>query len=130
MPHTRLAALIAAILIVGAAPGAVRAAVPTNDDPATATVIAALPFSDAVDLSQSTGEPSPFRSCEAFSDKRVWYSYAPVVSETISVSTGGDQRVELAVWAVGSGPTDLTLSRCAVDGSNLVATLTAGTHYL
>ena len=130
MHRSRLAAVAAAILILGAMPLAVLAAAPANDEPATATAIPSLPYTDIVDLSQSTDENPPFPACEAGARHRVWYAYTPAVAETISVSTAGDPSVEMALWTIGTNVTDLNLSGCAVDSGDLVVTLVAGTHYL
>jgi PKD repeat protein len=130
MQRARVLAVVGAILALTISPTATLAAAPSNDDPATATVIAALPSTASVDLSQATNESPPFPACESIATQRVWFAYTPASDATLAVSVGHDPIVELALWTVGAGPTDLSLAGCSIDGLDLVKSLVAGTTYL
>lgn len=130
MHRVFVAALIFAIAGQSISPTGALAAPPSNDAPGAATVISGLPFSEFVDLAEATTEDPEFPPCESIGRQRVWYAYAPSADETISVSAGGNEVVEIALWRVGSGPLDLTLVGCGVFGRDLVGSVVAGTGYL
>lgn len=126
----RVFAAIAAIVAVGASgPASVLAVVPSNDAYKNATSIAALPYTQAIDLTDASDDPG-YPSCEAASHRRIWYTFTPPANEAVRVSVGGDQTAELALWkVVNGGPKGIELDSCAVDGRDLVARLTGGTKY-
>jgi hypothetical protein len=128
---SRLAvAVVLALLATTFGASAVSAAAPPNDTYKTATVIPALPYSTAIDLTQATDDAGT-PACEAASHRRVWYKFTAAVAATVRLSVGGDQTAELAAWTQSSPSLKgLHLTACAVDGRDLATKLTQGTTYL
>jgi PKD repeat protein len=103
---------IAALLV----PATASAAPPTNDDFASATLIApsALPFSDSVVIDDATlesGEPGCY-----LTGKSVWYSITPTASGVLRADIGSSTFFDRFVWVYrqdGSGFGGLTTIACA-----------------
>jgi PKD repeat protein len=102
---------------------------PANDNFASATPITALPFSDTVDTSGATFQPSePAPTCfDRPPHGTVWYVFTPTVSESVSASFDAAFGIAQEIYA-GTSFTNLTPLRC---GANELSTihLTAGTTY-
>ena len=133
MNHRRRSAVLAIVLVL-LMPSIALANAPANDTFETATVIAALPFSEAADLTEATDDPDQFGNCESFARHRIWYRYSPLVDQVIQLSVGAQGedgiRVEYAIWNVtGGDPAAANLFGCATEGQDLVAELKAGQSY-
>jgi hypothetical protein len=81
-----LFALVVALGLLWAGPGN---AAPANDACASPTVVAALPFTDSVDISTATAVPSdPLRSCtSADTAHSVWYSFTASSDGVVTANT-------------------------------------------
>ena len=96
---------------------AAQAAPPTNDTFANATTVTEpLPFTNSVDTSQATVEPTDPDSNCAGPENTVWYSYTPSTSGFVQANTfGSDYDTVLSVWTGTSG--NLTEVTCNDDTS-------------
>lgn len=104
---------------------------PSNDDFANPTVIAALPFTNTVDMSDATteaGEPTP--SCSFGSSGRtVWYTFTPAETRSISASFDAPFANVVAAYT-GTSLAALTEVRCtAAFGGKATFLAEAGTTY-
>jgi hypothetical protein len=104
---------------------------PPNDNFASATVIASLPFSDTVDMSYSTTEANEPQYYCNWVQKTVWYSYTPSESQAVKVTLSGFYDTNLVVFqAYGPGIADLSYINCGSWGSpSLTFNASAGTTY-
>ena len=84
---------------------AAQAAPPTNDNFANATTVTEpLPFTNSVDTTQATVEPTDPDSNCASPENTVWYSYTPSTSGFVQANTfGSDYDTVLSVWTGTSG---------------------------
>jgi hypothetical protein len=100
---------------------------PTNDDFAEATPIAALPFSDTVDLAAATTEPSePSPTCVGLQDT-AWYSFTAAIAESLTA------RVDhfgagIGVYT-GTSLTNLSQVGCSYANSPVLVRAQANTTY-
>jgi len=96
---------------------AAQAAPPTNDTFANATTVTEpLPFTNSVDTTQATVEPTDPDSNCAGPENTVWYSYTPSTSGFVQGNTfGSDYDTVLSVWTGTSG--NLTEVTCNDDTS-------------
>ena len=109
-------AVVVAMLATTLGASTVLAAAPPNDTYKAATVIPALPYTTAIDLTQATDDAGT-PPCEAASHRRIWYKFTANVAETVRLSVGGDQTAELAAWTQSSPSLKgLHLTACAVAG--------------
>jgi hypothetical protein len=78
---------------------------PPNDDIADATITSALPYTDSVDTTTATTEPSdPVPSCSSsYQSKSVWYQFTPTEDGTIVADTHTDYRSMLSAWTGSPG---------------------------
>ena len=68
----------------------VLAAAPSNDNMASATVVASLPYTDSVDTTEAALEGSePAYVCGEEVGATVWYSYTPVSTGDVFINTQG-----------------------------------------
>jgi hypothetical protein len=110
--------LVAAVIGLVVLPTAANAAPPANDDFANATVIApsALPFRDAVDVTDATTEvDEPIGSCVFFAHT-VWNRVTPSKDMLVRADVGGSTFFDTALDVfeqTGSGFTGLLLQGCA-----------------
>jgi hypothetical protein len=124
-----LIGLLAAAMI--ALPGTAAAEPPSNDQFAAATVISSLPFSDSVDLTEATAEPTDPQTCASLA-QTVWYSLTPSTDESVHADAFDSSvfKTELDVYrADGPGPQGLTALDCGSYGSSLDIPLEAGKTY-
>jgi len=107
-------------------------AVPVSNDAfANATVIPALPFSDAVDITPASSEPGePIPSCSFGSSGRtVWYAFTPSETASISASVDAPFAHVLAAYT-GSAVGNLVQVGCTgAFGAKLTFVATTGTTY-
>jgi len=96
---------------------AAQAAPPTNDTFANATTVTEpVPFTNSVDTTQATVEPTDPDSNCAGPENTVWYSYTPSTSGFVQANTfGSDYDTVLSVWTGTSG--NLTEVTCNDDTS-------------
>ena len=105
---------------------------PSNDNFGNATVIAALPFSDSVDITDATieaGERAPFCSSGASSQRTVWYAFTPTATGLLSITINAPFSTVVAVdTGVSPGVLGEVICRSPFGGiSTFVAQ--AGTTY-
>ena len=105
---------------------------PSNDNFGNATVIAALPFSDSVDITVATmeaGERAPSCSFDSSSQKTVWYAFTPTAIGQISISINAPFSTVVAVDS-GTSPGGLAEVICSSQfGGISTFTAQAGTTY-
>jgi hypothetical protein len=88
---------------------------PGNDDFAGATAITTVPFSDTVDISAATVEPSePMPACSTLQNT-VWYSFTPTTSQFLSARF--DQFGAAVAVYTGTSLNNLSPVGCALDPS-------------
>jgi PKD domain len=125
---TRLAVMVAgvALLSLGFASSAV-AAVPANDDFASATVVTSFPFSDVVDITDATFTSDDLVSPCGISHT-VWYTFTAPANETIDADPAGSDFSDssLVAYEVNGGLTSLG---CAFFGNSLFFDVSAGKTY-
>jgi hypothetical protein len=117
--------IVTVAAVMGMAPAA-HAAPPSNDEPAGATPISALPFSETVDISEATVGASD--ACGGVAT--VWYQYTP--TEDIRVGFDASQSSIEPVLGLYSGdPANLSLHGCSYYyyPVRIFADLTAGVTY-
>jgi PKD repeat protein len=101
---------------------------PPNDNFSDAAVVSALPFSDGVDTSGASIEPSEPGLCTPpTSGKTVWYAYTPDAGRTVIATVGAPEPYGLAVYT-GSSLAGLTQAACQY-GFPLSVRVQAGTTY-
>ncbi len=105
---------------------------PANDAFASATVIGALPFSNAVDITTASiepGEPTPSCSFGFSSHRTVWYTFTPAATGVLSASVNAQFSTMVAVYSGGSlgALTEVNCSSPFVGTSTFLAQ--AGTPY-
>ncbi|MDH5502573.1 MAG: hypothetical protein OEY98_00930 [Acidimicrobiia bacterium] len=130
----RITFLTVLTMIMSAVPTAAMAAAPNNDDFASATAVAALPYSESVSVGEATTETGePVETCAPFANT-VWYAVTLASDRDVRVDTAGSNYdTTLAVWA-GTSFEDAVLIACNDDTSmGLQSALTfsaaAGTTY-
>lgn len=104
---------------------------PVNDDFDSATVIAALPFSGAQDISGATIEPDEPQYCNS-SERTVWYVFTPEADIVVGADTEGSDFFDnqLTIYeVVGPGFGGLSFLNCAWSGSPVIFLARAGTTY-
>src|SRR5438132_616972 len=87
--------------VFDAVPVWTQAVAVSNDAFANATVISALPFSDAVDISAASmeaGEPPSSCSGGSSSQRTVWYSFTPAVTALVKASGNAGFSTVVAVY--------------------------------
>jgi len=128
MVRSALALIVAALAF--ALPSAANAAPPGNDDLASATSVAILPFSDSVDLSEATlegGEPGgPCWPLAGTSWYRLQSSQNTIAR--ISTSAGFDRSVNV-FRQNGSGFGGLSFIGCNYNTADLTLSLVGGDTY-
>ena len=108
----------------------VFAAPPTNDDIAGATVVASLPYTDALNTSEATVEGTePTYDCGWNVGKTVWYNYTPGSTGDVVVNTKGSNFSTVVHVFEASGMIPVDCNAEGWDG-NVLFTATAGTTYL
>ena len=120
-----------------------------NDDITSATIIDSLPYSNTIDISNATSNPTkdPILTCTQLNGNNfssrlyftVWYSFTPEADGTLVVDTfGSNYDTVLGVWTgtLASLPSSLIQYRCNDDysvehvgESRLEISVTAGTTY-
>jgi hypothetical protein len=108
-------------MMVGTASMA-QAAAPSNDDIANATVVTGVPFTDATNNEEATGEPDAACGLAA----TVWYQFTPTESAFLGFSTAGSD-FEAAVAVYSGTPGNLTYVGC--NYSQVAANVIAGESY-
>jgi PKD repeat protein len=104
----------------------------SNDNFDSATVISSLPFSDSVDTTGSSSEPSEPQFC-VFMPQTVWYRYTPATDQLLTAdTTGSGVTANLNVYrSFGPSIFNLNFLGCATTGSNVQFNAQAGvTYYL
>jgi PKD repeat protein len=105
---------------------------PANDDFADATVISRLPFSDSVDTSAGSVEPSePIPSCSYTGQPAgtVWYRYTPPSDGWVSATTFGSYPTTVFAAYSGAALGSLIEIVCRVQYGRLTIPVLAGHTY-
>jgi hypothetical protein len=125
--------LILTTAIVGAAfglPGSAWAQAPPNDTFEQATVISSLPFSQTLDTSEATTDPTDAEGASRCGlqvpPAAVWYEYTPSADQTVLVSTSGSSYTT-GVGVYTGSPGVLSPVACSVGLASFSAT--AGQTY-
>jgi hypothetical protein len=79
------AAGVGALAFLLATPTAVYSAPPSNDNFVDATVIASLPFTSSVDITEATTEPGEPIAYPGEIGRTVWYSFTPTSDSAVQV---------------------------------------------
>ncbi len=104
------ASLLLALLL--AMPTAAFAAAPSNDDVATPRDITQVPFSETIDTTDASSDPTDPQVC--LNDKSVWYRFTSAEARRVIVDTSGsDYDTLLAVFR--NQPSKDTLLACNDD---------------
>jgi PKD domain-containing protein len=105
---------------------------PSNDNFGNATVIAALPFSESVDITDATvepGEPALFCASGSSSQRTVWFAFTPTATELLSITINAPFSTVVAVDTGGSlGSLGEVICRSPFGGTSTF-TAQAGTTY-
>jgi hypothetical protein len=132
---TRPTAMVVLMVATLAAPAAAMAAgPPANDDWANASMISAIPYSDAVDTTEATTTGDTFNYCGGGSNT-VWYRVELSVDARVEISTAGsdfDTVIDLYEWIDPPGafaPRGCDDNAGPSGTSRLVADLTADQPY-
>jgi PKD repeat protein len=125
----RVVGLAAAALLL-AAPRAAVAAPPANDNFADATAFTSLPFSDLVDVTETTTELGEQQFC-VFLPGTVWYAFTPATSGAVRIqaTVGGAGNTGISVYTPGGGFGSLSFVSCAVFSGSLAVAVEAGVTY-
>lgn len=124
-----LIAMLTFVSLVFIQSGTASAAVPTNDNFASATPISALPFSDSGDLNGTTLEPGEPQFCNTEAQS-IWYSFTPTADIVVNASLSGDFGVVFNAYrSAGSGLSGLNFIGCAGTGGSVILTAQAGVTY-
>lgn len=127
-----LALFVGLLLLLGTAPPTL-AAPPPNDNFADATVIAAFPFNDVIDISEAAVEENEQFHCTS-SSRSVWYKFTPTSDMVMWLDTAGSTFSDSNVTvyeAVGAGLDGLSFVNCLTWGGNSTISVRADvTYYL
>ena len=126
--HRSASALLALVLaLIAVIPAA--AAPPSNDNFADAHIIASLPFSDTVDMTEAGVEPGEPASCSS-ADRTVWYAFTPSDTILVRITRQGTANFSnLTVFhATGPDISDLEFLWCPLYSAEPL-TLEAGETY-
>ncbi len=104
---------------------------PSNDDCTGATVISSLPYSDTVDVTTATTDPSdPVRCDSSQGANTVWYSYTPLTDTLLLIdptdSMNDSPGISIYTGACGA----LTEVLCTADAEKVLFAAQGGTTYL
>ena len=106
---------------------------PANDNFADAEVIAALPFSDSVDVTNATKEPGEPSYCGSGPEgQSLWYSFTPVTNSVVGADMEGSSfpNGNLTIFrATGPGFEGLAFVGNGCFGRSLTFNAQAGTTY-
>jgi len=105
---------------------------PSNDNFADATVIAALPFTNTVDITDATteaGEPTASCAFGSPSGRTVWYSFTPAATGWMSASIVNAFFSHVVGAYAGSSLASLTEVGCRAFGGRLAFLAQGGTTY-
>ena len=102
---------------------------PSNDNFASASVAATLPFSNSVDTTAATLEANEPSLCTPPpSEKTVWYAFTPASSVTVSASASSFFAPAAVALYTGNSVANLTQVACGF-AQTVTTRLTAGTTY-
>jgi hypothetical protein len=119
------AAFAAAFGLVATMGATASAAVPSNDDRGSATVVADLPFTDSLDTTDATAQENDPDCFDIGTSPTVWYSFTPANDGPFIATTAGsgyDTTLTLAT----PGPHGLEIIDCSDDMDD--ATSRVGWH--
>ena len=128
---TKVATVMTILIMTLSSVQPAYAAPPTNDNFDFATIIGALPFSDAVDNTEATTEAGEPQYCISQAHT-VWYSFTPTSPIAVRADTSGSSfgDTTLTVYqAVGSGFGGLSELICTYSGGSVTFNAQANTTY-
>jgi PKD repeat protein len=122
--------LVVLLALLAFRPMLVGAAAPANDDIYSATVIAGLPFSEALDTSEATASGGdPYSECTYnYLEATVWYAFTPAQDMLVEMSTAGTSYKAVLQLFYGA-PDNLAFMGCVENNRTLNAQLVAGNTY-
>lgn len=130
--YHRITSLILALIFTFATVIPAFAAPPLNDNFADAEVIASLPLSATVDITEATAEGSEPQYCY-YMNNTIWYSFTPTQNMIVRASTAGSiNTANINIYRMdGPGINNLSFLGCGSYGGSVTVTLEAGrTYYL
>jgi hypothetical protein len=120
--------LLAGLLLLVPAPAS--AAPPANDDVAAARVVAALPFSAAVDTSEATTAAGDL-DCSGLEDTRtVWYTITPSADVVLGLRTMPRFPGEVSTSVASGSPGSLTFLQCSFAGTQTLEAKAGVTYFI
>jgi PKD repeat protein len=99
---------------------------PSNDNFTNATPTSAVPFTDTVNLSAATTQPSEPTACLGLQNT-VWYSFTPATTQSVTLRT--DQYGAGVGVYTGTSLTNLSQVACNYAGQPALLQALAGTTY-
>ena len=128
---TMTAILVLMSVLLGVTFYSAIAAPPPNDEIENAVEILALPFSDTLDVSEASYNPSdPWGNCNyyGYQDYTVWYSLTPTEDQKIEATTSGS-NYDTTLNVYYGTPGNLIPVTCSAYGSLVAFNASAGTTY-
>ncbi|HMM42063.1 MAG TPA: hypothetical protein PKA95_09195 [Thermomicrobiales bacterium] len=131
MTRTFLTALAAVTLLLALAPAAALAAPPANDAFANRTVITSLPYSDTIDMTEATSDPTDPVYCGGPDVATVWYEFTAPADLVVTATTEGSNFLAGINVLIGdpSDPANLDFIDCGLPSVGFYASAGA-TYYL
>jgi hypothetical protein len=116
MTRRLLTIIVTITMILVLSPATTSAAPPSNDDFAGRTIIPSLPFTDTIDTTDATADPTDPVGCGGPNIPTVWYEYTAETSMRVFATTvGSDHDAGINVF-VGdpADPASLRLVNCGL----------------
>jgi hypothetical protein len=113
-----MAAMAVVTMLLALSATTALAAPPANDDFAGRTVIGSLPFTDTIDASEATADPTDPEGCGGPDIPTVWYEFTPSTDMRVFATMEDSEFLAgINVW-VGdpSDPANLTFVGCGLPG--------------
>lgn len=129
MTRTSLTAFVVVTLLLTLAPAVALAAPPANDAFANRTVITSLPYTDTLDMTEATSDPTDPDSCGGPDLPTVWYEFTPATDLLLFVSTEGSEFTNGIMVYVGDPADPANLERIYCDFPSVGIPVDAGTTY-
>ena len=129
MRRTILAAIATVTMLLALSATTALAAPPANDDFASRTVIGSLPFTDTIDTTEATADPTDPIGCGGPDVETVWYEFTPDTDLRVVATTEGTDYSAGINVLVGdpADPASLELINCGLP--TVVWDAFAGTTY-
>ncbi len=131
MARTPLIAFVVVTLLLALAPALALAAPPANDDFANRTVIPSLPYTDTLDMTEATADPTDPIYCGGPDVATVWYEFTAPADLFVTATTDGSDFLAGINVLIGdpSDPANLGFVTCGLPSVGFFAE-TGTTYYL